>query len=134
MKKLLFLAVLAVALVACKKDPQLVISEYADQTCKAYVGHNLIDELEITSVSYTGDTLLFVATLSDQSEHDLGLIELTYEENLYPEVNQLVTTMVSTTVVGNEELTAALAETQSQMVFRFVDSDGNAFDKQVRHF
>lgn len=134
MKKILLLAVLVLALVACQRDPQLVIGEYADQTCQAYVGHHLTDELEISKVSYTGDTLLFEAQLSEVAEHDLGLIEVTAEENLYPEVNNLVTTMVSTTIATNEELSKALSEQQVKLVFRFEDGEGEMFEKEVRHF
>ena len=139
MKKILPILLLVLCMISCRKDPNVVIAEFVDQVDSTCVGRMVGDEsdaTQITSVTYQDSTLLFDCLLSDQSEHDLGLLELTAEENLMPDIHSLVENLLDSAQLAetNPGLLTVFAEQKTKVVFRVKDETGASFDLIAKEF
>lgn len=139
MKKFLPILMLILCLASCGKDPDAVVAEFVSQVDSTCVGSMVGDEsnsTQITAVSYQDSVLLFDCALSEESEHDLGLLEVTAEDNLMPDITSLVNNLLDSAQLAetNPELLGVLAERKTKVIFRVKDDSGESFDLIAKEF
>jgi hypothetical protein len=94
------------------------------------------DATQIVAVSYQDSVLLFDCQLSDEAEHDLGLLELTAEDNLMPDIHSLVGNLLDSTQLAetNPDLWEIFVEQQTKVIFRVKDETGESFELVAKEF
>lgn len=139
MKKFLPILLVVLCLASCRKDPAVVLAEFVNQVDSTCVGRMVGDEsdaTQITAVTYQDSVLLFDCVLSEESEHDLDLLQLTAEDNLMPDITSLTNNLLDSAQLAetNPELLSILAEQKAKVVFRVKDDSGASFDLIAKEF
>lgn len=139
MKKFLLFLLVVLGLASCRKDPNIIVSEFVDQVDSTCVGRMVGDEsdaTQIVAVSYQDSVLLFDCQLSDEAEHDLGLLELTAEDNLMPDIHSLVGNLLDSTQLAetNPDLWEIFVGQQTKVIFRVKDETGESFELVAKEF